>query len=251
MKKIPFPFALFLLLFIVSGCDQCKNKCDKEVSIEEVQPKTNPAGYEVLLKATGFTNNAKVIFGNVEASSRGASELAGIIATVPNGLAGNVEISVEEGDCIARSSGFVVSGSLPSNVQPSLPEIVLPIPLPQLSIPPAGFQNNWVNAASGVQANFGIHLNGDFNGSDVSSLDQSYEFNYNDANFDDNPATGTATRSTNVIYLEVDRTAKGGSVEHFDGLFIQVPAFLPANAKYAVLLTSRETGRQMLLYYPE
>ena len=77
------------------------------------------------------------------------------------------------------------------------------------------------------------------------------EFSNLEPAFNENPATGTANRKTNVIYLEVDRTLKGGSIERFDGLFIEVPSFLPPNAKYAILLASRETGRQMLLYFPE
>ena len=67
-----------------------------------VLPDNNPAGYEVLLKTSGLSQSAKVVFGTVEASSRAGGNPDEIIAKVPNGLSGNVEISVEDGDCIER-----------------------------------------------------------------------------------------------------------------------------------------------------
>lgn len=251
MKNIPV-YLLFICICAFSlGCDQCKNKCSNEASISAVLPDNNPSGYEVVLKVSGLSQGAKVVFGTVEASSRPGAKSDEIIATVPSGVSGNVEISVEEGDCIARYGDFVVSGTLPNNVQPSLEQIIIPIPLGQGSFPTEGIQNHWVNAVADTnQRNFGIHLEGDFNFGDETSLDGSYEFNSLNTTFDDSPAIGTANNKTNVIYLEVDRRSKGGELEHFDGLFIEVPDFLPSFAKYAILLTSRETGRQLIIYYP-
>ena len=249
MKNIRIGSALLALFTLLFCFESCKDKCDKDVSIDAIQPNTNPAGYEVLIKTNDFTDAAKVVFGNIEADYRAGGKKGEIIATVPDGLSGNVEVSVEEGECIGRFDNFIVSGALPTDVQPSLPTIILPVP--PSSFPTEGIQNNWVNAvADTTLLNFGIHLNGTFSGGVFfTSLDQSYEFSPNPI-FDNLPATGWANTGTNTIYLEVDRTSIGGVIEHFDGLFVEPPSFLPSFAKWPILLTSRETGRQLLIYFP-
>ncbi|MBC7776249.1 MAG: hypothetical protein H7246_12510 [Phycisphaerae bacterium] len=251
MKNKSFSPALVALVCMVFVFENCEDKCVNDVSIDAVQPYSSPAGYEVLLKTSGFSDTVKVVFGLVEAISKPGGQAGEIIATVPDGLLGNVEISVEEGDCIGRSAEFVVSGSLPANVQPSLHEIIVPIPA--ASIPTDGIENDWTNADT-KSVRQGIHLKGDIVAG-VYDLAGSYEFyDGDDPFFKDNPVTGTANTNTNVIYLEIDRSAKvGGFIEHFDGSFIENPDFLPVNPnsnKPAILLVSRETGRQLLLYYP-
>lgn len=250
MKNL-FWLPVFLALgALAAGCGKDENSsCSKNVSVTAVQPNTNPAGHEVLLKTSGFSSAAKVVFGTVAATSRAGGEGGDIIAKVPAGLSGNVEISVEEGDCIARSAGFIVSGSLPTGVQSSLQTII--VPTTPTTFPTGNLQNNWKNAAKKTTGiNLAINLVAGF-----SNLDNSFEFDEGtDPYFQNNPVTGTANTNTNVIYLEVDRTAKvGGTVEHFDGKFIVLPGFLvtESDKNYAVLLISRETGRQLLLYFPK
>ena len=254
IMKNKFWLPVFLALgALAAGCGKDENSaCSKNVSVTAVQPNTNPAGHEVLLKTSGFSSAAKVVFGTVAATSRAGGESGDIIAKVPAGVSGNVEISVEEGDCIARSGGFIVSGGLPTDVQPSLPVIVVPTPT---TTPSTNIPNFWPNAAN---QNAGISLQGSFVGQvftldpfDPSTGAGAQEFDFNNTYFNNNPVKGTLNTSTNVVYLEVDRTAKGGGVEHFDGEFIVMPpGLLPANATQAILLVSRETGRQLLLYYP-
>lgn len=225
------------------GCDKkgSAGNCLNNVSINAVQPNTNPAGYEVLIKAPGFTNAAKVFFGSVQATSRAGGESDDIIAKVPAGLSGNVEISVEEGDCIARSGGFIVSGSLPSGVQPSLPQIIIPVPATSIS---ADIGNVYKNAAgTGFGQSIQI-VKGDTNG-DVITIDpSSVEF----INSVTNPVSGFVNINTNVVQLVIDRTANGGSIEHFDGQFIALPNPAVPGATAAILLVSRETGRQLLIF---
>lgn len=243
MKNIP-AYLLFICICAFSlGCDQCKNKC---ASVDAVLPDNNPSGYEVVLKVTGLSQSAKVVFGTVEASARPGAKSDEIIATVPSGVSGNVEISVEEGDCIARFGDFVVSSNVPGNVQPSFQQIVIPVPTP---FPDNYFGNEWKNAAPGSTQR--VSIQGKLQGG-VAQL-ESFSIELDDFNpfFDGNPVKGNINNNTNTIYLEIDRSAKpGGFVEHFDGQFIEKPDFLPASSKPAMLLISRETGRQLLLYFP-
>jgi hypothetical protein len=246
-NKSLFPALLLLACFLI-GFNSCKDKCGQDVSINAIMPDSNPKGHEVLLKTTGFSDSVKVVFGKVEASWRPGGLAGEIIATVPDGLSGNVEVSVEEGDCIARSGGFLVSGVLPSDVQASLSNIIIPT-TSSLALPIDGFTNFWANAAN---VSSGINII-DTTISGVIQLSQSSkEFDFGNSFFNANPVSGSVNLSTNVIYFAVDRTAKGGFVEHFDGLFIDPPqSSLPVEGKYAILLVSRETGRQLLLYYPK
>lgn len=77
-----------------------------------------------------------------------------------------------------------------------------------------------------------------------------------------NPVTGIVDKVNNYIRIKIDRTSKGLGVEEFEGQFID-PSQLPADTDYAVggtcspdgsqkphimLLTSLETGRQMILW---
>ncbi|MCB0530886.1 MAG: hypothetical protein H6574_01660 [Lewinellaceae bacterium] len=251
MKKIFNSGLLPAICLLVSGCTN--NNCDKNVAVLAVQPNTNPAGYEVLLKTEGFTNDAAVIFGSVKAETRAGAESGDIIAKVPAGLLGNVEISVEEGDCLARFGNFNVSGGLPSSVQPSLPIIV--IPTPPASYPTQGIGNLWANAAGTFDASGNpdqsVLIVEGLTVGDVINFDSDYsvEFNSTDPNLNNNPVSGFANIKTGEIYMEIDRTLKGGVVEHFDGQFIAVPVFLPSNTVFAMLLVSRETGRQLLLFH--
>ncbi len=245
MKNIFWLPVLLLVCGFIIGCGKDDN-CDKKISA--VQPNTNPAGYEVLIKTNGFTNAAKVVFGSVAATSRAGGAAGDIIAKVPAGLSGNVEISVEEGDCIARSGGFVVSGVLPSGTQPSLPNIIVPTPT---TVPLEGIENDWANAIDTILRDQGLHLATE---SDlilgINQLVRSLEFK---DNIRTNTVTGTINTTTNIIYLEVNRTPNGGSIEHFDGQFIVRPDFLAtaSGRNYSILLVSRETGRQLLLYFPK
>ncbi|MFN0013788.1 MAG: hypothetical protein ACKVU2_04500, partial [Saprospiraceae bacterium] len=157
-------------------------------------------------------------------------------------------------DCIARSPGFVVLAALPGNVQPSLPNIV--IPTVPTTYPQNDIQNNWANSASLITSrSYGIHFIG-FIGNvspGVCELDPtSYEYDIDNSSlFSNNPVKGNFNTNTNVVYVEIDRTAKGGTVEKFDGQFIGVPPFLENIEKWPILLTSRQTGRQLIVSFPE
>ena len=249
MKTRFIPVISIISFALILGFSNCKDTTCS-TSIDSVLPNANPVDYEVLIKTSGISNTAKVVFGTVAAVSRPGGAAGEIIARVPAGLSGNVEISVEEGDCIARWAGFSVLGSLPGNIQPSLPDII--IPTPPVGLPTGGIENNWANAVSlANNRNFGIHLVG-FLAGGITQLDNSYEYHSNNTSpLSNNPVSGTINTNTNVVYLEIDRTAQpGGTVEKFDGQFIGVPSVL-FNEKWPILLVSRETGRQLIISFPE
>ena len=249
IMKNKFWLPVFLALgAFIAGCGKDENSaCSKNVSVTAVQPNTNPAGHEVLLKTSGFSSAAKVVFGTVAATSRAGGESGDIIAKVPAGLSGNVEISVEEGDCIARSAGFIVSGSLPTGVQPSLSNIVIPTPPASVS---SDIGNVYVNAATTFdQFNNPEHTILIGKGTTVGSIINIDEpFSKENLKGVESLVSGFFNISTREVQIVIDRTVNGGIIEHFDGKFIAVPDFLPASAQVAVLLVSRETGRQLLIY---
>jgi hypothetical protein len=228
--------AILLLLLFALACGK-NDDCADGKSIDSVQPNSNPAGYEVVILTDGFTSAATVRFGQSVASSRAGAEGEQIIARVPSGLSGNVQITVEEGDCVARYDDFTVLGSFPSNSQPGLPDIVIPNP----GNPPAtGIGNVYYNYADTTSA-FILQAFDDQPG----VLDTfSFELLATGAT---NPIRGTFDLAANEIFIEVDRRATGGEVEAFEGEFIAQPPGLPAK-KYWLLLVSQNTGRQLLLY---
>ncbi|MEO6037622.1 MAG: IPT/TIG domain-containing protein [Saprospiraceae bacterium] len=245
MKNASWLPVFFALCVPFIGCDKGGKDCDK--SINAVQPNTNPAGYEVLIKTNGFSPAAKVVFGTVEATSRAGGESDDIIAKVPAGLSGNVEISVEEGDCIARSGGFLVSGSLPTGVQPSLPQIIVPSPLTNVS---SDIANVWTNAASTFDAgNNAEHTILIGVGTTVGNIINFEEpFSKETIKLVVSLVSGFANISTGEVQLTVDRTTHGGIVEHFDGHFVAKPNSVTVSGTSFILLVSRETGRQLLIY---
>jgi hypothetical protein len=231
---------LLVLLSALAACKGDSSDCEKPVSL--VQPASNPAGYEVIVRAPGFTPDAEVRFGQEVAQSR-AGEGSDIIARVPAGLLGNVEISLEEDGCIGRRA-FSVLPALPAVYGLSLPNIVLP------TVPtnfPSGISNFYVNAAD---SDHFINLQPDPDDPAKIGGDANEFHNTNPAlgaNGNFNPITGTWDAGTNTIYVEIDRTGNGGAVEKFDGEFINGFPGAPANMKRFVLLVSRTTGRQMVL----
>lgn len=239
MFKQSLSFRLLAFSACLSLFFSCKDKCDGNKSIEGVAPDTNPPGYEVIIQTNGFTEAAQVRFGSQEAEVRAGAENGELIARVPGGLAGNVQITVEEGDCLVRFDDFNVSGSLPTDLQASLKDIVLPLPPATY---PSNFTNAWFNAAD-LTFTSGIQFDDD--GTGTVAYPATREFDFDGQFFDDNPVNGTVNISTNEIHISIDRRAKGGTLEEFDGQFV-VP---PANAQHAMLLVSRQSGRQLLLVY--
>lgn len=223
----------------------CKtDDCDSPISIDQLSPDRNPPGYEIVIEGNGFSADAVVRFGQVTAQTRDGGEL-GLVAQVPNGLVGVVELTVEEGDCIARSDFEVWSNFLPGT--PASPTLII-IPQPPNYPLPGSFQNAWQNL---VDEEHFIQLNDNDNDGEGPLDEGSREFHSSNALLDDNPATGSFDPANNRIVITIDRTAKGGIKETYDGQYIPIPPGAPGGFnEAALLLTSREDGRQLVILKP-
>lgn len=245
------------MLSIASVCsllflNACKdNTCGNEIGF--VQPNANPANHEVMIKATGFTQKAAVYFGQIQASTRPGPHDT-LIAKVPVGLRSDVELSVSENNCIARTS-FKVLDSLPGIYGLSLPNIVLPTVL-DAGNAPSGITNEWFDSAD---SNHMILF--------LDTLDINYNTNFKhnlDASVSremhktiqllgarkPNPITGTYIEvSPYTIQIFIDRTSNGGTVEEYNGQYVIPDLTVSPQAFRMLALTSKSSGRQLVLYF--
>lgn len=235
---------LFLfLLTLVFACGKDEKTCPGK-SITGISPNNNPVGYEVLLETEGFTDAAVVRFGQSVADSRAGGEAGQLIARVPTGLAGNVQVTVEEGDCLDRFDDFQVLGSYPGNLQPALQNILIAIP-GSVPAPAVDFTNSWKNAADSSQtAGFFLKDNNDgiFNPAECNETPPNSS--------QTNPISGTYDLQQNKLVIVVQRPTADGGAEEYDGQFINKPAGVPnlPDRNFYLLFISRKTGRQVLLY---
>lgn len=238
-----FPFAFVLILLISFVNYQCKNKdkCDTPIEIEELLPDNNPVGYEIQIIGTGFTQAAIVRFGTKTAVTRWYAEESALIAEVPSGLSGPVEVTVEEGDCIGRADFEVTSGQN-TDWPPSLANIVIPHPITNNF--PTNFTNAWKNLADNLH---GLQLDDDGGTIEIDTTSNEYHFGGNEI-FDNNPITGTIDTIPNQIKLNIDRSIHGGINDVLEGYFIFPSAEDNTLAyPFVIWLQSKVSGRQFLL----
>jgi len=231
-----------LLLLSALTFTACKNKCDNaDFAIQKIQPAANPAGYEVFITATGVGPNTIVRFDEVEAVVQNAE--GGLIAKIPVGLSGPVTLSIEEGDC-KDSKPFDVLGSYPGNVPASPTVIVVP------QAPggyPSGITNPWPNV---FDQNHKVFMS-DFDYIGIFQAGSS-EFHDNLPFFNGNPISGNYDTLANTIFMVIDRSGKaGGYKDTLTGQFIpNIPESEILGASATILLVSKRTGRQLVIYKP-
>ncbi len=243
MQKL-LAFTFFALLVSV-GCK--KGDCDSS-AIGNVEPEGNPAGYQVRVTGSGFAADNKVRFDDKYGSVqfRSATEL---FVTVPNGLVGNVNITVESADntCLGRYDRlFEVFGSYPSNIPPSPTFIVVPV-VP--TVYPANFQNSWQNF---IDNDHRIFLE-DIGTGELGPQSGEFHLTNNDF-FSNNPITGhfrvNEAAKTTDIEITIDRSTKvGGTKETYKGELI-LPSSVTSLGSFVLLLTSKRDGRQFLFEFP-
>lgn len=240
-------YSLFLLLFLTLACNK-DNDCDGTFTIESVLPNSNPAGSEVKISGTGFSKNSEVRFAGQLAKSSFTNE-NGLVATVPNNVSGLVDLTVEDGGCLARTD-FEVLGTLPVNWVASPTVIVIPT-FPATF--PDNISNEWVNYYD-KNHTITIVQNEDCFGQTEVQLDSfsSSESHATNAFLNGNPISGTYKCSgERLITLVIDRTKKGGTIDTLDGNIIQPETLGEDNnsGKKFMLLTSRGTGRQYVFFF--
>jgi hypothetical protein len=239
---------LFFTIGVVAlfaGLSACKdNTCGNQIT--GVQPNANQANHEVIIHPHGFSQQAKVFFGLQEATTRPGLN-GDIVARVPAGLRSDVEISVQENSCIARTS-FTVLDSLPGIYGLSLPDIILPyVP----NSPPGGIDNEWQNLADSSHT-FMLHDSTDSSVGLLSTV-TSYEMHTTNSLLGakkHNPISGpwSNAKPPYIVQISIDRTGNGGALEVYDGQFIKTK-FSPAFDSTALVLTSKTSGRQLILVH--
>lgn len=240
MKNSPLLLLLALLLALFSPA--CKDKCDTgDFGITSLQPAANPAGYEIFIEAKGVTASTRVRFDEVDAASVKTAE-GGLIVKVPTGISGPVSLSIEEGSC-SDSKSFEVLGTYPGNV-PAGPTTII---VPQA---PGSIPTNVTNFYRNVfDSDHGLNLfdPDSGTGTQIGQFSSESHFGGNEF-FNNNPITGNVDVANNTFFLVIDRTSKtGGYKDTLTGNYIQKIPQSP-DGTVNVLLTSKRTGRQLVLY---
>lgn len=235
-------YLLLLLIFAAFSCNK-DNDCDGTFSIESVIPNSNPAGTEIKIKGTGFSKNTEVRFAGQLAKSDFTNE-KGLVATVPTNISGLVDLTAEEGDCLARAE-FEVLGTLPVNWVASPTVIVIPT-LPN-TFPPS--VNNVYKNYFDPNHSFGIFVNCDGVNEEATIADFAIENHTTNSFLDNNPIKGTYNCDKGTFEITIDRSVKGGGIDKLDGVVISAATLgEPENPNVIYMLfTSRITGRQIIV----
>ncbi|MBK7872488.1 MAG: IPT/TIG domain-containing protein [Saprospiraceae bacterium] len=238
-------FLGILCCLILFACNQ-DNDCDGTFVIEKILPNSNPPGSEVSIQGTGFSAKSTVRFAGQIAKSSFSNE-KGLVAVVPNNVTGFVDLTVEEGDCLARAD-FEVLGTLPVNWVASPTVIIIPT-LP--STFPSNLNNVWVNYYD-PNYTLGIFHDDDcfFSFTGILDLNEfSTETHTTNDFLNNNPITGIYKCVDGSLEIRIDRTKKGGTIETYDGVIILPETVGESNNTNSLymLLTSRSTGRQLII----
>ena len=286
MKKLPiflltcgviYAFALFFAA--------CNPQCDPVGKIE-ISSNNNPAGYQILIRATpaSILQGKTISFGNtlVTDSFKRYVPDVGLIVTVPQGISGSTQLKIEDPDCsdvvaldfTVNSVGFYSKNA--NFVAPILPDIIIPS---LVNFYPASINRAWVSPINTDYCLwFGVKKDSSVAGGKIvytnSLLGGSFEKTTCDFADDPNklyalnPISGTydTVSTPKKLYFFVHRKA---GIEEYIGEFIDMkatnynkPSFpstgtcrangaptTVAESKGSMLLvTSRLTGRQTVVF---
>lgn len=273
-------FSLIVFILFTAGFIACNPDCSSSGSLT-LSSDFNPAGYEVLLKAVPLSNlkNKKVFFGKTQAEARFVDSV-GLIFKVPQGSIGKTSIKIEDGDCAEYLDFDVKSADFfkknPNFIFPVVPEIIIPT-LPS-SFPPS-INNAWLNPDNTdyciwftIKKDSTKNPNGTYKIFDTVNLDEKNSFEQCTkccADIDANPLYKKNTMYG--IYDTINRNVhfwikRPNGTEEFDGRFIDTARII--NPRYSaqkydikcaannlvkdkphmILMTSRQTGRQTLIF---
>ncbi|MDX1942790.1 MAG: IPT/TIG domain-containing protein [Saprospiraceae bacterium] len=232
--------------FILFACNK-DNDCDGTFVIESVVPDSNPPGTEIKIKGTGFSKDTEVRFAGQLAKSDFSNE-KGLVATIPSNVIGFVDLTVEEGDCLARTD-FEVLGALPINWVASPTVIIIPT-LPQNF--PSNISNVWQNYYDTNHSLTLVQFDDCF-GLNEAELSPSscIESHATNPFLNNNPIAGVyQCVDERIISLEIDRRKKGAGIDILEGSVIEPESIGEddSDGKGYMLLTSKNTGRQYVFF---
>lgn len=268
--------AFFSLLIIVANY-HCNPDCDSLPGLS-ISTAENPTGYEVLIRTNPPTalQGRKVYFDDVLAEKSRFIDGMGLAVTVPDGVdPGKVEMKIEDPDCLdfvaldfnVTTADFFQNN--PDYVFPPLPEIIIPM-LPT-DFPPS-IENAWLSPQN-LDYCLWFKFVPDSDGNCTQTLNPLTSFEQSTCGtsgvlYEANHMSGFMD-SRNILHLSIERA--NGSLEEFEGQLInpndapeQYRAWnstgadcisgLPSQYKkrsHMMLLTSKSTGRQLLIYQQE
>lgn len=241
--KNPNYFLTILLCALLLACNQDDN-CDGTFTIESVVPSSNLPGSEILIKGEGLSEDTEVRFAG-QLAKTSFSEEKGITATVPKDVIGFLDLTVEEGNCLARAD-FEVLGALPVNWVASPTVIITPILPPNF---PSNITNNWINYFDNDHS-LTLSQDGDCFGQEEQEIEFSTENHTTNPFLNNNPITGKYLCKDRILEINIDRTAKGGKVEMLTGSVIEAETIGEddSDGRAYMLLTSKITGRQYVFF---
>ena len=272
-------FVLFAGLGLL-GLFSCNPDCDSLIGLK-ISSDSNPEGFEVQISASppSSLKGRRVFFNDTEVETVFQEDM-GLIVSVPPGLPENVELRIEDPDCVDFVSfNFQVTdeADFKNNVDfifPPIPEIIIPsLPLPA-DFPPI-IENAWINPYDTdyclwfgpFQTYEHLDAQGNVTIEDSTFIVAAGSFELSscgntDAFYHGNPFFGIVDYKTGDISVTIDRTAKGLGTEDFTGQFIdmekspynQPTAEICGNTAHKtghmILLTSKKNGRQLLVFQP-
>ncbi|MFN7115574.1 MAG: IPT/TIG domain-containing protein [Saprospiraceae bacterium] len=245
MQKMTQSFTFLLLLSIIMliSCNQ-DNDCDGTFSIKSISPNKNLPGKEVKIEGTGFSQNTEVRFAGQLAKSTFTNENF-LTAIVPNNVNGFLDLTVENGDCLARTD-FEVLGTLPANLAVASP-VVIVLPTIPVAFPP-NISNQWINYYDNAHK-FQLTANSCNGITEQQILELTAETHDTNEFLNDNPITGVY-RCSSRVYVEIDRTKKGGSIEKLNGYIINASTIGESNSdgNTYMLFNSLVTGKQYVFF---
>lgn len=251
MKNLNRFFSFFVLhsfilsfFIILLACNK-DNDCDGTFVIESVVPNSNPPGTEIKIKGTGFSKDSEVRFAGQLAKSDFTNE-KGLVATIPNNVIGVVDLTIEEGDCLARTD-FEVLGALPVNWIASPTVIIIPT-LP--STFPNNISNQWQNYYDNDHVLTIVQSPECDDFTEEGIIEFSSETHKTNKFLNENPITGIYKCSNHVLEIKIDRTTKGGAIEILSGSVVKAETIGEddSDGKQYMLLSSKITGRQYIFF---
>lgn len=264
-------FALLISVLILSACNP---DCDSLVGVR-LSSTLNPSGHEVMIMADppSALQNRRIFFNDTEVETRYVEE-SGLVVEVPENMSGEVELRIEDPDCVdfIAFDFNVVDETFfqdnPNYIFPPTPEIIIPN-LPA-DFPPS-IENAWLHPVN-VDYCFWFKFLPDTLGICTKYIDPINSFEQStcgntDVLYASNPLSGRV-EADGSVFVSVNRP---GGVEELEGRLI-APEDVPEayqswkelncggtnvsgawdssykNRHFMMLLTSKQTGRQLLIY---
>lgn len=276
MVRAPF-YLLIIGLIAFSGCNPDCNP----IGFIEVTGNGFYQGQEILIKAEPASSlEGKDVLFNARGSSESVTVSStesryipgvGLLVKVPDDIDGtDIDLLIDDPDCgpITLGRSLIVGDEdfFLNNVDfipPPNFNFIIPVSLPVF---PPLVRNAWLHPeVTDYCLWFRFIL--DENDEETVTLcpATSRELSVNcDGTPDlyhDNPVYGIIDKTNNYINFFIDRTSKNAGVEEFEGQFIDIsdtdygndeipscgPPWVPGRS-YMMLLTSRQTGRQLVIY---